>query len=64
MTLNLIDSLKTSIYSPTHTKNTKIYFEIFKVFEESKIHSFKSPKLKKSALFADVHGPPLARLKF
>ena len=27
MALNLIETLKTSIYSPRHTKNTKLHFE-------------------------------------
>ena len=30
MTLNPIESFKTSLYSPKHTKNTKIHYHIYK----------------------------------
>ena len=33
MTLNLIEMLKTSKYTPNHTKNTKTHFTIFKMFK-------------------------------
>ena len=35
MTLELIETLKTSIYTPKDTKNTKAHFKLFKVFEKS-----------------------------
>ena len=35
MTLNLIETFKTSISSPKHTKNTKIPFCLFKLSEKS-----------------------------
>ena len=34
MTPKLIETLKTSIYSPKHTKNTKIHFQQFKKFKK------------------------------
>ena len=65
MTPKLIGTLKTSIYTPKHTPNTKIYFQHFKMFKQSEIHiCSKSLRSKTSAFFADLHGPPLAGLKF
>ena len=65
MTLNLIETLKTSIYNPKHTKNTKIHFQHFKRFNFFKNPYFsKITSSLKSTFFADVHGPPLAGLKF
>ena len=56
MTLNVIETLKTSIYVSKHTKSTKTHFIFCKIIR--KISS------KESAFFADFHGPPLAGLKF
>ena len=53
MSLDLIETLKTPIYNPKHTKDTKIHFNFFKMFKISKIHIFKK---RKSALYADVYG--------
>ena len=36
MILNLIETLKTSIYSTKHTNNTKSHFTLFKQIEFSK----------------------------
>ena len=40
MTLNLIETFKTSIYSPKHTQNTKMPFNFLKVFKTKKIKTF------------------------
>ena len=58
MTLNLIETLKTSIYNPKHTKNTKIHFELLNSKNENTYFHFSSSF--KSEFFADFHGPPLA----
>ena len=62
MTPKLIETLKTTIYSPKHTKKTEIHFESFK-----RLNIFKNPYFSKSlssSFSADFHGPPLAGLKF
>ena len=41
MTLNFIETFKTAIYSPKHTKNTKIHFQSFKNANISKINIFQ-----------------------
>jgi hypothetical protein len=41
MTLNLIETLKTSIYSPNDTKNTKIHSENFKIFKLKNLYFSK-----------------------
>ena len=50
MTLNLIETLKTSIYIPKHTKNTKIHFQYFKKIEHP--HFSNTFDSKESALYA------------
>ena len=35
MTVNLIETLKTSIYTPKHPQNTKIHDHIYKKFKKS-----------------------------
>ena len=35
MTLHLLATLKTSIYNPKHTQNTKIHFNLFKHFKNT-----------------------------
>ena len=47
MTLNLIETLTTSICSPKHTKNTNIHNQIYK--------NNKHSKFKKSALYPDFY---------
>ena len=57
MTLNLTETLKTSIYSPKHIQNIKIHFQFFKsvkIFQESYFSKF--PSSKKSALYAVFYG--------
>ena len=61
MTLNLIETLKTSIYDPKYTKNTKIPFQTF-IFQKSILS--KVLISLQSELYADFHGPPLAGPKF
>ena len=46
-TLDLIEKLKTSIYSPKHTNHMKIYF-IFFFTKTSKIHIFFKTKVNKN----------------
>ena len=50
MTLNLIESFKTSIYSPAHTKHTKIHNQLYK--KQKSIFS-KTISSKQSAFYAD-----------
>ena len=47
MTMNLIETLKTSIYRPKHTKNTKIH-----VIFHFKKHIFKKFKCQRFMLFS------------
>ena len=52
MILNLIETLKTSTYSPEHTNNTKIHYEKFKFFptkNRNKKKSFFPPPKKMSS---------------
>ena len=49
MTLNLIEALKTSIYSPKHTDNTKIHFN-------SQNKKNGNTYIRKSAFDADLYG--------
>ena len=42
MSLNLIETVKTSIYSPKHANNTKIHFKLFKFFKTFKKQYFQS----------------------
>ena len=57
MTLNLIETLKTLICSPRHTKNTKIHDQNEIVFKKSKIHIKKKEfKFENSAFHADLYG--------
>ena len=54
MTLNLIETLKTSIYNPKHTNNTKIPFNCFKLnerFQESLF--FKKVSSNKPVCYTD-----------
>ena len=55
MTLNLIETLKTSIYNPKHTKNMKphVIFNLFKTFVNPYSPTKKTSKI--SACFADLH---------
>ena len=53
MTLNLIETLKTSIYSPKHTENMKIHIIVYFL---SNIHILQTSMLKKTALYADLYG--------
>ena len=46
ITMNLIGTLKTSIYSPKHTNNTEIYFQLFKSFKISRINIFEKYTFK------------------
>ena len=41
MTLNLIETPKTSKYSPKHTKNIKMHDHFFKMFKKNEINIFK-----------------------
>ena len=52
MTLNLIEPLKTSTYSPKHIQITKIHF-LF-LFRKSIFSKFLSSK--QSAFYDDLHG--------
>ena len=63
MRLDLIETLKTSIYNPKHTKNTKIHF-INSKRKKREIIIFQNFEFEKSAFFDDFHGPPWAGLKF
>ena len=61
MTLNLIDTLKTSIYRPKHTKHTKIHFKfsilnICQLFQFFKNLYLKNVKFKNSAFHDDLYG--------
>ena len=49
MTLKLIETLKTSIYNPKHTKNTKIHFNFSK-----KTKKHQSPILFKNIMFKKI----------
>ena len=40
MSLNLVETLNTSIYDPKHTKNTKIHLNFFKSFKFKKNQRF------------------------
>ena len=55
MTLNLIETLKTSIYNPKHTKNTQTPFHFSKVSKHTKIHIFPKDIFKTSALYGDSY---------
>ena len=50
MTLNLIETLETLMYSLKHTKNIKIYF-MFSNFSKTKKYWFIKNKLKKYQCF-------------
>ena len=57
MTLDLIETLRTSIYNPKHTKNTKIHFNFLKKFTCFKNPYFsKVSNSKQSAFYADLYG--------
>ena len=51
MSLNLIETLETSIYSPKHTKNTKTHFEFLKKFKNLKIYIFSQKISSKITAF-------------
>ena len=51
MTLNLIETLKTSIDSPKHTINTKIHFKYFKKVKNPYFSKMLSSKKKINVLF-------------
>ena len=58
MTLNLIETLKTSIYRPKHTKHIKTHDQIYNIFIFVKIHI--PPKVKKkttthTAFYGDLY---------
>ena len=54
MTLNLIETVKTSIYSPKHTKNTKIHF-MFSMFKKLSKSIFPNKnKFKNKTVFYAV----------
>ena len=45
MTLDLIETLKTSLFTPKHTKHTKMHDTVFNTFERFKkleIHNLKT----------------------
>ena len=46
MILNLIETVKTSIYNPKDAKNTIIPFSEFKLFKNFKIHTSKNKRRK------------------
>ena len=53
MTLNLIETFKTLICNPKHTKYTKLHSNIFK--RKTKKHLFQKYS-NKSAVYADLYG--------
>ena len=54
MTLHPIETLKTSIYSPKHTKNTKIHIILSKL-KKQKSYVSKKTSSKQSAFYADLY---------
>ena len=58
MTLDLIETLKTPIYSPNHTQNTNIFFFKKEGKEEEAYNKhFQTIKFKnKLTFYADVYG--------
>ena len=46
MALNLIETLKTSIYSPKNTKSMKIHFKFFNFFKNFQNPYFQNNKFK------------------
>ena len=54
MTQNVIETLKTSIYSPKHTQNTFQNFILFKK-EENKPYFEKKQVKTKSAFYANLY---------
>ena len=56
MTLNPIETLKTSIHCPNDTQNTKIHlFTNFSFVFVSKLHIFKKIKFTKTEVYADFY---------
>ena len=55
MILNLIQTLKTSIYNTKHTKNTKTHV-IFQNVQKVKNQYFPKNNSKTSAVYADLYG--------
>ena len=51
MTQNLIETLKTFMYSPKHTQNTQIHCH-FQIFKKSEIHIFKYFKFKQISVLS------------
>ena len=53
MTVNLIETLKTSMYSPKHTNNTETRFQFFKKVKLFKKHISPLPP---KTFHADLYG--------
>ena len=51
MTLNLVETFKTSIYNPKHTKNTKIYFDLSNSSKMQKSIFSNKKKFKQISIF-------------
>ena len=55
MTLNLIETLKPSIYDPKHTNNTKVHYYLFLRKNETSYFPPKKQNKTKPALYADIY---------
>ena len=56
MTLNLIEALKTPIYNPKHTNNTKMHDQLYIIFLKKKYQKNNNTKFNKSAFYVDSYG--------
>ena len=55
MTLNLIETFKTSIYNPKHTRNMKTLV-IYQSFQNVQNPYFQQIKFENLRLYADLYG--------
>ena len=60
MTLNHIETLNTSVFSPKTQQQHENIFSKIQIFQNLRKSFFKDFKFNKSAFFADFHGPPTA----